>query len=189
MSGEPPEWVTLTDGEKIVWRGHPSLINESGSILLGAVLAAVGVAVAVGVAPVERLPVSLGLVGGGMALLGLLSVAAAYLRTRVTTYVLTTEEAYEKHGLLSRTVTNVRLDRVQNTGFTQSFGERLVGVGSVHMDTAGTGGTEFVLSSIREPDRVNGLVTEQLDRLARRRETVRAGETGQSEGTGGRGDT
>ncbi|MEF8842481.1 MAG: PH domain-containing protein [Haloarculaceae archaeon] len=171
MSGDAPDWVTLTEGEAVVWTGHPSLVTESGSIVFGAVLAAVGVAVAVGVAPVADLPVSLGLVGGGVALLGLLLVVAAYVRTRVTTYVLTTEEAYEKHGLFSRTVTNVRLERVQNTGFGQSFGERLVGVGSVHLDTAGTGGTEFVLASIREPDRVNGLVTEQFDRLARRRET------------------
>lgn len=171
MSGETPDWVTLTEGEEVVWTGHPSLVTESGSIVFGVLLIVAGTAVAVGVDPISSLPVSPVPVGGAIVLVGLLSVVAAYLRTRVTAYVLTTEEVYEKHGLLSRTVTNVRLDRVQNTGFTQSFGERLVGVGSVHLDTAGTAGTEFVLSSISEPERVNGLVTEQLDRIARRRET------------------
>jgi len=171
MSGETPEWVTLTEGEEVVWTGHPSLVTESGSVLFGVLLVAVGTAVAVGLGPIPGLPISPVPVGGAIVLVGLLSVVAAYVRTRLTAYVLTTEEAYEKHGLLSRTVTNVRLDRVQNTGFAQSFGERLVGVGSVHLDTAGTSGTEFVLSSIPEPERVNGLVTEQLDRIARRRET------------------
>lgn len=171
MSGEIPEWVTLTEGEEVVWSGHPSLVTESGSILLGAVLVALGAAVGSGAGPVAGLPVPLSLVGAGIALLGALLVLGAYVRTRTRAYVLTTEEAYAKRGLLSRTVRNVRLDRVQNTGFSQSFVQRLVGVGSVHLDTAGTGGTEFVLSAVPDPQYVNGLVTEQLDRTAGRRRT------------------
>jgi uncharacterized membrane protein YdbT with pleckstrin-like domain len=170
-SGDAPDWVTLTGGEEIVWSGHPSLVTRTGTILLGTVLVAAGTAVAIGFGPIAGVSGPFALVGGVLALLGLLFVGLAYVRTRVTTYLLTTEEAYEKHGLLSRTVTNVRLDRVQNTGFTQSLRERLLGVGSVHVDTAGTGGTEFVLASVPDPQRVNGLVTEQLDRLAERRRT------------------
>lgn len=171
MSGEAPDWVTLTDGEEVVWTGHPSLITESGSVLLGAVLVAVGVALTVGVAPRMGLTGPLSLVGAVVVLVGLLVVVAAFVRTRTRAYVLTTEEAYARRGLLSRTVRNVRLDRVQNTGFRQSLTGRLVGVGTVYLDTAGTGGTEFVLSSIPDPDRVNGLVTEQLDRIAERKRT------------------
>lgn len=169
MSGEGPDWATLTEGEEIVWSGHPSLVTQTGTILLGVVLVVAGAAVAVGAGPVAGLSGPVTLAGGGVSLLGLLFVGLAYVRTRVTTYLLTTEEAYEKHGLLSRTVRNVRLDRVQNTGFTQSLSERLAGVGSVHLDTAGTGGTEFVFSSISDPQGVNGLVAEQLDRIAERR--------------------
>lgn len=165
MSEEAPDWVTLTDGERIVWSGHPSLVTEVGSVLLGAILVAAGIAVAFGLAPTAGLPLPFPLSLAGLVLLaaGLLFAVAAYVRTRVTTYVLTTEEAYVKRGLLSRSVRNVRLGRVQNTGFTQSLGERLVGVGSVYIDTAGTDETEFVLASVPDPQRVNGLVTEQLD--------------------------
>jgi uncharacterized membrane protein YdbT with pleckstrin-like domain len=171
MSGEPPGWVTLTEGEEVVWSGHPSLVTETGSILLGAVLVALGAAVGSAPGPVAEIPARVSLVGAGVAVLGALVVGGAYVRTRARAYVLTTEEAYAKRGLVSRTVRNVRLDRVQNTGFSQSFLQRLVGVGSVHLDTAGTGGTEFVLSAVPDPQYVNGLVTEQLDRVAGRRGT------------------
>lgn len=169
MSGEPPDWVTLTEGEELVWSGHPSLVVETGSILLGAVLVVLGAGAGSAPGPMAEVPARVSLVGAGVAVLGALVVLGAYVRTRARAYVLTTEEAYVKRGLVSRTVRNVRLDRVQNTGFSQSFLQRLVGVGSVRLDTAGTGGTEFVLSGVPDPQYVNGLITEQHDRIAGRR--------------------
>lgn len=153
-----PNWVTLTEGERLVWRGHPSPVAVAQTLVVGVVLAGVGVAAGVTLAP------PLNLVGVAVLFLGVAVMGAAFVRQRATTYVVTTEEVYAKRGLFSRHVSNVRLDRVQNTGFTQSLVQRLVGVGDVRVDTAGTDATEFVLADVPDPQRVNGTITEHLER-------------------------
>jgi uncharacterized membrane protein YdbT with pleckstrin-like domain len=157
---DAPAWVTLTEGEEVVWTGHPSLVVVSGSLLAGTVLIALGIVASLLAPP----PLNLG--GPVLIALGVLVVGAALLERSSTAYVITTEEVYAKTGLVSREVRNVRLDRVQNIGFTQSVGERPAGVGTVHVDTAGSGETEFLLSAVPDPGRVNGLITEQLSRPA-----------------------
>lgn len=156
-----PGWVTLSDGESVVWRGHPSLHLLTGTILTVAVLVAGGSFGAVVLPP----PLNL----GGVALVGvaLLWLVAAVVAHRSTEYVITSGEVYKKTGLLSRSVTTLRLDRVQNTSFSQSLLQRLLSYGDVRVDTAGSDSTELVLKGVDDPQEVSGLLSEQLD--ARRR--------------------
>lgn len=90
-------------------------------------------------------------------------------RWRAVRYLVTTEELYRKRGLVSRDVKNLRLGQVQNTGFTQSAVQRLLGYGTVTVSTAGSGGTELAFANVPDPERVNGVVTEQLDAYRERR--------------------
>lgn len=152
-----PDWVELTEGEAIVWRGHPSKYLLAGSAAVAVVLVAVGIAV------MALLSFPLAWAGPVLVLVGALLVLAGYLRLRSVQYVITDEEVYVKRGMLSRQVTNVRLDRVQNTGFEQSILQRLLSYGTVRVDTAGSGGTEVVLRSVPNPERVNSLLTERLE--------------------------
>jgi len=166
-----PEWVTLTEGETVVWTGGPSPVQVLKELTGEGLLVVVGLAVAalrptevagVPIPGLELLPVGLGLVGLGLVLVGVLAGLATYLRFRAVEYVVTSEELYVKRGLVSRSVTNLRLDRVQDCGFEQSATQRLSGYGDVYVSTAGGGGVELVFRNVPDPAAVNGVVTERL---------------------------
>lgn len=157
-----PGWVQLSADEEIVWDGHPSAHRMTGEVVVAVLLVAAGVAIARLTDPP--------LAWAGMALVAvaLLVAAAGYMRLRSTRYVVTSNEVYKKTGILSRRITNLRLDRIQNTVLEQSLLQRFLSYGDIHVETAGTGHTELVLEAVPEPQRVNGILAEQLDALASR---------------------
>ena len=178
MSGESanevPDWVTLTDDETVVWRGGPStarvvqeLLGETLLVVVGLAVVAVGSGAVAAVDPPTLSAVPLGLVGVGLAvvLLGVVLGVVTYLQFRAIEYLITTSELYRKRGLFSRSVRNLRLERVQDSGFQQSAVQRLLGYGTVHVSTAGGGGVELRLRNIPDPEAVNGRITRQLDRV------------------------
>ena len=169
-----PDWVTLTDGETVVWRGGPStarvvqeLLGETFLVVVGIAVVAVGSGAVAAVDPPTLSAVPLGLVGIGLAvvLLGVVFGVVTYLRFRAIEYLITTSELYRKRGLFSRSVRNLRLERVQDSGFQQSAVQRLLGYGTVHVSTAGGGGVELRFRDVPDPEAVNGRITRQLDRV------------------------
>ncbi|PSP95789.1 hypothetical protein BRC84_02745 [Halobacteriales archaeon QS_1_68_44] len=178
MSGESadqvPDWVTLTDDETVVWRGGPStarvvqeLLGETLLVVVGIAVVAVGSGAVAAVDPPTLSAVPLGLVGVGLAvvLLGVVLGVVTYLRFRAIVYLITTSELYRKRGLFSRSVRNLRLERVQDSGFRQSAVQRLLGYGTVHVSTAGGGGIELRFRDVPDPEAVNGRIARQLDRV------------------------
>jgi len=167
---EPPDWVTLTQGEEVVWGGRPTLLAYTSGVVGGLVLAGLGVAVWLvagrgAVAGVE-IPPDLpgGIVGAALVVLGLYRVARALVDWWTVRYLITTEEVYKKQGVVSRTVRNLRLDRVQNTSFSQSVTGRLFSHGNVRVETAGGGGAALVFRHVPDPETVLGHLTRALDR-------------------------
>lgn len=158
-NSDAPSWVTLTEGERLVWSGHPSLRSVGGTFVVGLVLITAGIVVGIFFEEIIRL---LSLVPIG---LGLFIAGATYVNYRSVQYVLTTEEVYKKTGLISRNVVNIRLDRIQNTSYAQSLPERFLGYGHIQIDTAGTGGSDITFASTPKPEYVNGLITEHLDNV------------------------
>ncbi|UPM42251.1 PH domain-containing protein [Halocatena salina] len=158
-NSDAPSWVTLTEGEQLVWSGHPSLRSVGGTFVVGLILIAVGIGVGILFEGVIQL---LSLVPIG---LGLFTAGVTYVNYRSVQYVLTAEEVYKKTGIISRNVVNIRLDRIQNTSYTQSLPERFLGYGHIQIDTAGTGGSDLVLTNVPNPEYVNGLITEYLDNV------------------------
>lgn len=159
MSADVPDWVHLTDDEELVWTGHPSLRPVAPILAFGVLLILVGIGLtsiappAFWYAPLVLVPV------------GLVIVVRWYLLRWAVKYAITSEEVYKKTGILSRDVTQLRLDRVQNTSFSQSLVERLLSYGDIRVDTAGSGATELVFEDINRPDEVNGIITRQLDEI------------------------
>lgn len=174
MSPDVPAWVTLTGGESVVWSGGPSLVVLLERLLGEAVLVVAGLwlvvdgpgrLLGVEVPDLAATPVDTSVaVGAALAFLGLVLAAGTYLRFRAVEYLATTEELYVKRGLVSRSVTNLRLDRVQDSGFSQSATQRFFGYGDVFVSTAGGGGVELSFRNVPDPAQVNGIVTQQLDR-------------------------
>lgn len=154
-SQDVPEWVTLTEGETVRWSGHPSYRPVAIYIGLGLVVALAGAVLAALFqpwwAPLLLVPVGL-------------AISGRYLVERWTVrYVVTSEEVYKKRGLYTRNVTQLRLDRVQNTSFNQSVFERFLDYGDIHVETAGSDTTELVFEDVPHPERVNKIITEGLD--------------------------
>lgn len=164
-----PDWVTLTDGEEVVWSSPPALFPYLTTMAMPLLLLVAGLVVFV--VPVESvLPVDATVPGivrlgatGVLAVAGLLGVTVEVLRWRSRRFLVTTEEVYHKQGLISRDVTNVRLEQIQNTTYTQSVLGRLLSYGDVRITTAGTDRSEVVFRKVADPGSVVAEITRQLD--------------------------
>lgn len=155
-----PSWVTLTADEQLIWSDHPSLRSAWGTVITGLIVIGLGLGGIILSSDVLRI-ISIAPVG-----IGFVMIAITYFRHQSIQYVLTSEEVYKKTGILSRNVINIRLDRIQNTSYSQSLPERFLSYGSIRVDTAGTGGTDLTLVNVPNPEHVNGLITEQLDSVS-----------------------
>ena len=152
------DWVTLTEGEEVLWQGHPSLRLITPSVVVGLVLALGGVALTVVLTdPTVRWLPLLGIP------IGIAVVAWAYVSLVSTRYVLTSEEVYRKRGIFDQSVAQIRLDRVQNTTFSQSPTERLFSYGDITIYTAGSDTMDITLENVPNPQEVNQRLTEALD--------------------------
>jgi len=164
MSGlEGEDWLHLTEGEEVRWSGRPSLVTILPELLTGGVLAAIGLVVIVLFSEM-RAAIAVGVL---VVLSGLAIAALAYLRWWRLMYVITTQEIYVKEGLISRDVTQIRLDRVQNTTYNQSVLQRLLSIGTVVLYTAGSGTMDVEMEDVPRPERVTGILTGLLDEARR----------------------
>lgn len=162
---EEASWVQLGDTEDVKWVGRPSLFTLTQPIVVSAILISVGVllygvfheaAVSIGVPEWIRFgPLALVILGVGW-------IAYALLDWLRLLYVITNEEIYVKYGLIARDVTQIRLQRVQNTSFEQSTIQRLFRFGDVQIFTAGTGTEDVTLNSIPRPERITKLLSASL---------------------------
>ncbi|MFB6097111.1 MAG: PH domain-containing protein [Haloferacaceae archaeon] len=128
------EWLSLDEGERVEWAGHPARVSMVPGIVWGVVL--------------------LPLFG-----LGLLVLLGSVLRVRNTDYVVTNQSLYVKKGILSTTIESVGLDKIQNTEYRQSFLGKQFGYGSIDVSTAGSGGTDLSFGAIEDARSVRETIT------------------------------
>jgi uncharacterized membrane protein YdbT with pleckstrin-like domain len=141
------EPVELHPGEQVVYEGHPTwraLLSFYVSSVGGAIVIAVIVALVANVG----IGIAVGVVLLGLALL------VGFIRRMATVYMVSTQRLYIRRGILSKRVQQTRIDRVQNVNTDQSLIDRILRVGRVDFDTAGTDDSDFVFAGISHPDRV-----------------------------------
>ena len=152
--------MDLHQGEQIVFEGHPSWRAVLQFYVVGVIL--VGVAAAIGA-----------LAGGtGISVLAGVVVLAivllvGFVKRMGTRYVITTERLHIRRGILSRATQETRIQRVQNVNTQQSLFARILRVGTVDFDTAGTDDSEFRFVGVSNP----GAVVRAVDRAQRTAET------------------
>ena len=95
----------------------------------------------------------------GIVLIALVVVAGLVKRT-ATDYMVSTQRLYIRRGILSKKIQQTRIDRVQNVNTEQSFRERLLRVGTVDFDTAGTDDSEFRFVGVSDPNKIAAAVDE-----------------------------
>jgi uncharacterized membrane protein YdbT with pleckstrin-like domain len=83
-----------------------------------------------------------------------LTLVVGYLRRIGTKYLITTQRLRISRGLVRKNVQETRLERVQNVNYQQGVLDRVLGVGSVDFDTAGTDDSEFRFEWVNHPEEV-----------------------------------
>jgi uncharacterized membrane protein YdbT with pleckstrin-like domain len=128
--------VRLLEGETLIWEGHPTWRSTLSFYLtwgFSALVPVVVVALVVGLTDTDW-PVWVGIVIT-LALLALV-VLVGWIRRVFTVYTITNQRISIRRGILSKTESTARIDRVQNVTITQSPIDRLLKVGAVDFDTA-----------------------------------------------------
>ena len=136
--------MDLHPGERVVFEGHPSW-RALLSVYLGGALAALAVAVVVALAAAIAIGVAVG------AALVALVLIVGFIKRMATRYMVSTQRLYIRRGILSRRVQQTRIDRVQNVNTDQSLLERILHVGTVDFDTAGSEDSDFSFVGIADP--------------------------------------
>jgi uncharacterized membrane protein YdbT with pleckstrin-like domain len=145
--------LNLDAGERVIFEGHPSWRAILAFYLRGLLIAVVaGLVVALG----TRIggDVDKGLVFLVVLVVIVLTVLIGFIKRVTTTYTITDRRLNIKRGIISREVQQTRLERVQNVNYNQTLAQRVLQVGDVDFDTAGSGDYDFSFDGVAEPQEV-----------------------------------
>ncbi len=144
-----PGDIELRAGEETVYEGHPSWRALASFYLLGLLVAVGGARCCSGSRSTRRCSGSL---RGSASPPSCWSWAICAVCPRATRSP--TSGLRISRGIVSRKVQETRLDRVQNVNFDQSVFDRMLSVGTVDFDTAGTDDSEFQFEWVNDPEGV-----------------------------------
>ncbi len=165
-----PEKVLAND-EQVVEHLHPHWITLVPATLWFIVICA-GAGVGIAYAPdhgTARLIVLIAIVVVALALLSWLSFRP-WIACRTTHYVITTHRVLIRRGILSHSGRDISLQRISDVAFTQSLWDRIVGAGTLTIESAGEQGQESLTNlpkSNQQQQLLNRLIEEDADRRAR----------------------
>ncbi|HYH24270.1 MAG TPA: PH domain-containing protein [Blastococcus sp.] len=108
-------------------------------------------------------------------------VAVPLLRWRTTHYVITTHRLLLREGILARRGRDLGLSRISDVSYRQTLWERIVGSGTLTVESAGDG-RPTVLRRIPDSDGVQQLLNVLMEEDADRRAQEGAGSMGQYHG-------
>ena len=144
----------LHPGERILYEGHPSWRAILAFYVWGIVATAL---VCLVVALVSGLGEG-GADSGLVAIIALVGVAvtilAGFVKRVATSYTITDRRLHIKRGIVSRTIQETRLERVQNVNFNQGVFQRILQIGDVDFDTAAGDDYNFIFAGVADPDEV-----------------------------------
>ena len=135
----------LQPGERVIYEGHPSWRSIIDFYLKGlAVTALVCLAVALIVDEAGTTTI--------VAIVGVaLTILIGFVRRVATIYTITDRRLHIKRGIVSRTIQETRLERVQNVNYNQGVFQRILQIGDVDFDTAAGDDYNFMFSGVAEP--------------------------------------
>jgi len=139
--------LDLHPGETIIYEGHPSWRSILAYYIKGLVGALI-------LATLGYFLDGIGLGIGFFLLVLALVLLAGFIRRFATVYTITTERLRIKHGIIARHIQQTDIERVQNVNTKQSVLERMLEVGTVDFDTAGSGDSDFSFAGVEDPEEV-----------------------------------
>jgi uncharacterized membrane protein YdbT with pleckstrin-like domain len=155
--------MELLDGERVLWQGRPSWRAHLSFFVIWIPLALLPVIIAGLLTADDQ---ETGLPYWQWLLISLVLVALVlgwdWLQRYATHYAVTTQRLRVRRGILSRKEQTARFERVQNVNISQSAIDRLMRVGSVEFDTAGSDvdDSDFRYAGIADPQLLVRIVAE-----------------------------
>jgi uncharacterized membrane protein YdbT with pleckstrin-like domain len=139
--------LDLHPGERVIYEGHPSWRSTIAFYLKGLLIALV-----VGV--ICWLIASIGLGAGAFAVVFAVVILVGFIRRYFTVYTITNQRLRIQRGIIARNVQQTQIERVQNVNTSQGIIQRMLQVGTVDFDTAGTGDADFAFHGVNNPEKV-----------------------------------
>jgi uncharacterized membrane protein YdbT with pleckstrin-like domain len=164
----------LADDEEVVLHLHPHwkvLIRPVVLFVLIVLAASFGV----GFIEVDTVRWAIVIVATGLILYYTIRPFARWISTH---FVLTTHRVLLREGLLARSGRDVPLARINDVSFEHSFFERMLGCGTLVVESAGERG-QVVLRDIPQVESVQSTLYQMVEEDSERRATLR----GQDDGT------
>jgi uncharacterized membrane protein YdbT with pleckstrin-like domain len=139
--------MDLAAGEHEIFHGHPSWRSILGFHTTGLIAAVV-------VGAIGYFASGAGVGIALFAVIFVLTILVGFLRRIGTTYRITNRRLYIKRGIVARKTQEANLQRVQNVNTTQSAFQRLLQIGTVDFDTAGSSDADFAFQGVAQPEKV-----------------------------------
>ena len=102
--------------------------------------------------------------------LGILIIATTELIRRSETFFITDTGIAREFTLLSKTRTFVEYAQIENLNVEQTLFDRIFGIGTIFIDTAGSDAVELKLHDIPNPQEVELLIRHREERVEERRD-------------------
>jgi uncharacterized membrane protein YdbT with pleckstrin-like domain len=133
--------------EHLIFEGHPSWRS-----ILSFYFKGLGLAIVLG-------GVGYLVNDGGGAALGagavlVVLVLVGLLKRISTTYSISNQRLHIRRGIIARKIQETRMERVQNVNINQGALQRILQIGTVDFDTAGTGDSDFSFAGVAQPEEV-----------------------------------
>ncbi|MDX6581530.1 MAG: hypothetical protein QOI10_714 [Solirubrobacterales bacterium] len=154
----------LHPGEQVLYEGHPSwraILDFYIKGILATAVVCLLVALATNIFGDET---KTGLVSV-IALVGVAgTILVGFIKRVATSYTITDRRLHIKRGIVSRTIQETRLERVQNVNYQQSVIQRMLQIGNVDFDTAAGDDYNFVFAGVSDPADVVHMVDDATRR-------------------------
>lgn len=160
--------LDLHPGEHVIFDGHPSWRGTLSFYIKGIVASALGAVIAALVTVIAG-DFALGVVIAVFVVLAALTLLVGFVKRVSTTYTITNQRLTIQHGILAKHMQQTRVERVQNVNTNQSVVDRILRVGQVEFETAGSDDADFRFAGVANPD----AVVRAVDAAHREREHAR----------------
>lgn len=139
--------MDLHPGEEVIYEGHPSWRSTLAFYLKGLLIA-------VAIGAIIWFATSHAGGAGVFAVVFGITILVGFIRRYFTVYTITNQRLRIQRGIISRDVQQTQIERVQNVNTSQGVIQRILQVGTVDFDTAGTGDADFKFIGVNNPEKV-----------------------------------
>ena len=167
--------------EETLWQGTPSMALLAGHLAgIVLVLVAIPLLARFFASTMPEMDRAAGMIRFGwfataiLVVIQSIALLVAWIRLRSTMYRVTNQRVLVEQGIFSKTVDEIDLRYVDDSTFTQSLVERILGIGSVTLISSDKSSPRYVLRSIRDPRGVREMIRAEAYQTSQRQVFTRS---------------